>query len=48
MDRITYHTVVSWFKSMARILGYIWLLLSLKVGIALLLIAEVLGIIEEL
>jgi len=45
---MNYHQTVSFVKSGLRIVGFLLLLESLLGGIILLIVAEVLGIIEEL
>jgi hypothetical protein len=45
---MTLHTKISYLKSFARILGYLALLVDIKVAVVVLVGSELLGIIEEL
>ncbi len=42
------HAKISYVKSIIRIIGYLTLIYSLKVGVILLVVSELLGIIEEI
>ena len=42
-----YHTLISWLKSIIRIIGYIILLFDLTLGVFILIFAEIIGIVEE-
>lgn len=45
---MTRHTTISYIKSAVRIGGFVILLVSLPVGVLTLIIAEIIGIIEEI
>lgn len=41
------HQTISFVKSAIRILGYLWLPLNLDAAMALLVLSEIIGILEE-
>ena len=43
-----WHQKLSFIKSGVRVGGFIWLMLDVTVGAVLLIIAEVIGVVEEL
>lgn len=45
---MNFHTKVSYIKSGFRIVGFASMLFDLRIGVAILVIAEVLGIVEEI
>ncbi len=42
------HTVISFVKSFVRIVGFGMLLVNIEVGVIILIIAEVIGVFEEI
>lgn len=42
------HQIISFIKSGVRILGYISLIINLPIAVALLVVSEIIGILEEL
>lgn len=46
-QKIKYHTFVSFIKSAVRIMGFITLLFNIKLGAIILIVAEIIGILEE-
>jgi hypothetical protein len=45
---MTYHTKISLVKSVFRSIGFVLLLIDIKIAISVLLLSEVFGIVEEL
>lgn len=42
------HTQISYIKSTARIIGFVFLLINLAYGVIILTVAEIIGVVEEM
>ena len=42
------HAIISYFKSVLRLVGYVVILIDIKVAVGILVASEIVGIIEEI